>query len=117
MPVARKPKATSVSPRPPATQTHPAPAQPLALGRCMACTVAQDNPRPEPTTRLTRPSRRTRPDQEHQRKSWADQQTQYVRTPDHHDQRSTDPTADPIGGSRLRETNRSLVREYGLTSG
>src|SRR5271166_3483075 len=42
-------------PDPPATQTHPASAQPLALGRRMACAVAQHNRLPPPTTRLTIP--------------------------------------------------------------
>src|SRR5271165_4218290 len=48
-------------PDPPATQTHPAPAQPLALGRRMACAVAQHNRLPPPTTRLTIPPNTARP--------------------------------------------------------
>src|SRR5271166_5037317 len=41
------------------------------------------------------------PTRNQQRKSWADQQIHYARTPDDHDQRSADPTATPIRGSRL----------------
>src|SRR5271166_2685288 len=60
------------------------------------------------------------PTRNQQRKSWADQQTHYAHTPDDQDQRSADPTATPIRGSRLsgpsgiadRRDRRELFGEF-----
>ena len=69
---------------PPATPTDPAPTQPLALVKGMACAVAQHH-RTQPTTARNHPDHPPKGPTGTHRKSWADQQhTMHATQPDNH---------------------------------
>jgi len=102
-------------PRPPgptATQTTPAPTQPLALGARVACTVAQHNRSTiQGLTDITRPD-----DQEPTGKSWANQRLFYAQHTADQDQKSPDRVMTSIRGSRLPDLAQFSVQVRPLIS-